>query len=280
MPLLADLHTHTIYSDGVLTPEALLTKAAERGIKALSITDHDTVAGVQVAIPIAEALGVEFITGIEMSAFDGEKEFHILGYCIDIHHPAMQRYTEDCRQRRYDRAIHIIDKLQRLAVDITMDEVIEYAAGGMIGRQHIAELLIQKKNARSIKEVFDRFLGEDCPGYVPKWIFSVESAVALIHAAGGLAVLAHPGRALYGLLLVQLVKSGLDGIETIHPSHDAATRLYYERFARAYHLITTGGSDYHGNKLYDEGQFGKTGMDYSALQILLSARYGLNEAEW
>jgi 3',5'-nucleoside bisphosphate phosphatase len=263
MPDIIDLHTHTTCSDGALTPTQLVHKAHEHGLSVLSITDHDTASAALEAAPVAEQLGIEFIPGIEVSAFDPElgREYHILGYYIDPQHPELLRYESDCREKRVHRADRIVEKLQGLGLALTMEHVLHQARAGqenigVIGRQHIALALQAAGIVRSTKQAFERYLADGRSASVAKWRFTVQQAIDLIHTAGGLAVLAHPAKTIHGLPLVNMVKSGLDGIEIIHPAHDGYLRRYYEQFAKGYRLLMTGGSDYHGNKPVDEAHFG------------------------
>jgi predicted metal-dependent phosphoesterase TrpH len=272
MPTIIDLHTHTTCSDGALTPVDLVHKARERGIVALSITDHDTAqAARELPSELALQADVEMVAGIEISAFDATqgKEYHILGYYFDAHHPDMLRYESYCREERLRRAERIVERLHDKGVPLTMEAVLRRAAAGVLGRQHIALALCEEGYTHTTKQAFTKYLANDRPAFVEKWHFSVQEAIDLIHTAGGVAVLAHPARTIHGLALVNMVKSGLDGIEVVHPAHDPALRRSYEQFAKGYRLLMTGGSDYHGNKYGDENHFGKTGIPreyYAALQ--------------
>jgi predicted metal-dependent phosphoesterase TrpH len=266
-----DLHTHTTCSDGALTPEQLFHKARERGIVAMSITDHDTAQAAREDATLAAQQGLEFVTGIEISAFDTKqnKEYHVLGYYFDAHHPDILRYEAYCREQRLHRAERIVERLHDKGVPLTMESVLKHAATGVLGRQHIALALCAEGYTHTTKQAFVKYLANDRPAFVEKWHFSVQEAIDLIHLAGGVAVLAHPARTIHGLTLVNMVKSGLDGIEVVHPAHDLALRRTYEQFAKGYCLFMTGGSDYHGNKYGDENHFGKTGIPreyYNTLQ--------------
>ncbi len=284
MERFADLHTHTTHSDGILATEALLHKAAERGLSALSITDHDTVDALPEANVLASALGLDFVTGIEISAYDGTteeaREYHILGYFFDMYNPALLQFTDHCRHQRIERAERMVVKLNRLGIPLHFEEVLQQSGKGVVGRQHIAAALHTGGFVRSYKEAFDRYIADDRPANEVKWHFPVSAAIDLIHEAGGLAVVAHPGRSMHGLTLVNMVKAGLDGIEVAHPSHDAALRRYYEQFAKAYHLFTTGGSDFHGSKYADETNFGTIGVPYENVLAMAEAHNRAVDIEW
>ncbi len=270
----ADLHVHSTCSDGTFSPAEVLAKAAARGLKTISITDHDTVgaySAAQAAVPVLAAqLGVQVISGIEISAYDTAvaKEYHILGYGIDTEHPSLNHYVEECRANRSKRAEQIVEKLHALNVPLELEDILRECGGGVIGRVHIATALYKRGFVSSPKQAFTRYLADDRPASAVKWHFSVPAAIDLIHEVGGVAVLAHPARTIHGLHLVNIVRAGLDGIETVHPQHDPYLQRYYEQFARAYHLLTTGGSDFHGSKYSDDTNLGKITIPLSCVEHL------------
>jgi 3',5'-nucleoside bisphosphate phosphatase len=306
---LADMHTHTTHSDGAFTPEKLLRTAWERGLSAIAITDHDTASGSREALALlsgehpnkypnkhpnkhsdehsdelpAEALPpIEVLSGIELSAFDATlcREYHILGYGFHPHHAALLEYEVQCRKQRMSRAEQIVAKLRACGLELSLDAVLSEAhadvadealPAGVVGRQHIA-LALQKTGAvATTKQAFERYLGEGRPAFVEKWQFSVAEAIELIHTCGGVAVLAHPAQTVHGLALVSMVKAGLDGIETVHPSHTAYWQRYYEQFAKGYKMLTTGGSDFHGNKWGDGARFGTVTVPQATFEHVRSA---------
>ena len=242
-----DLHAHTDCSDGAYSPEALVSKAVNIGLRALAITDHDAVDGVGRARRVAPQ-DLEIIPGVEVSAREGSSDVHILGYFFDLANQEFLAYLESFRAHRLTRAKEIVKKLNDLGVPLKLESVFKLTQdeNTSIGRPHIARALVEKNYVDSIQEAFTRYLGNHAAAYTPKVYFSVEDAIKIIHKAGGLAVLAHPGSLRRDELINGFVELGLDGLETIHPDHSETARRYYGQLASKYGLVTTGGSDYHG----------------------------------
>ncbi|MEW5948908.1 MAG: PHP domain-containing protein [Thermodesulfobacteriota bacterium] len=251
MPDLIDLHCHTTASDGSLTPSELVRKAKECGLKAVAITDHDTVEGVGEALAEGERLNFEVIPGIEISAEIPSGSMHILGYFIDHNSSellAVLRKLQDSRETRNHR---IIEKLHSLCMEVSYAELLQVAGGGQVGRPHIAELLVRKGFVRSLKEAFDIYLKKGRPAYVEKFRFTPAEAVKIITRAGGMAALAHPGSLNKSLeevekVVGELEADGLKGLEVFYTEHTPEQTRGYQRIAGRHHLIPTGGSDYHG----------------------------------
>lgn len=244
-----DLHAHSVCSDGVDTPEELVSKACAADLCALAITDHDAVEGVERARRVS-AGDLEIIPGVELSAREGASDVHILGYCFDPGNRSLLSYLETFRSQRLDRAKSIIRKLNDLGVPLELDSVVAHAQGGKtsVGRPHIARALVDSNQVDSIQDAFTRYIGNHALAYVPKVFFAVEAAIQVIHEAGGVAVLAHPGSLRRDELIPGFVKSGLDGLEVIHPDHSGTARRYYGQLAAKHGLVATGGSDYHGHR--------------------------------
>ena len=242
-----DLHVHSDCSDGVLSPEELVSKALGAGLRALAITDHDAVAGVERARRVA-AGDIEIVTGVELSAREGVSDVHILGYCFDPGNEELLAYLDTFRTHRFTRAKGIVAKLNDLGVALELESVIALMQDDRtsIGRPHIARALVKKGFAASMQEAFSRYLGNHAPAYLPKVYFAVADAIRIIHEAGGLAVLAHPGSLRRDELIPGFIESGLDGLEVIHPDHTETAHRFYRQLASKYGLVTTGGSDYHG----------------------------------
>ena len=242
-----DLHAHSDCSDGVHSPEELVSKARGAGLCALAITDHDAVDGVERARRVSPG-DLEIVPGVELSAREGASDVHILGYCFDPANRELLAYLETFRSHRLSRAENIVQKLNDLGVALELESVIAYARDGRIslGRPHIARALLESNQVESIQDAFARYLGNHAPAYVPKAFFAVEDAIEIIHRAGGAAVLAHPGSLRRDELIPAFVECGLDGLEVIHPDHSETVRRSYGRLASKYGLVTTGGSDYHG----------------------------------
>lgn len=255
--LRADLHTHTCYSDGQLTPAALVEKAQQRGLKALAVTDHDTIGGLEEAMAAGEAFGVDIVTGVELSVtIDGE-EIHLLGYLFNPNDRDLKAHLRSFLQARRIRAERIVERLNGLGVPLHFEAVLEQVGDAeAIGRPHVAAALEAAGFVDSRQAAFDEYLQDGGPAWVAKPQFPAAEALALLHAAGGIGVLAHPGHWTSTAQLRKLVRTGLDGIEVVHPAHDESLTRYYRRKARYYDLVATGGSDYHGHRARDEANFG------------------------
>jgi predicted metal-dependent phosphoesterase TrpH len=248
-----DLHTHTTRSDGSATPEELIELASAKRARAVAITDHDTVAAIVEARAMADRCGIEFIAGIEISAEYSPGTMHILGYCIDEESMALAEKLDKLKLARETRNPQIATRLQSLGLDVDYAEVARLAGNEVVGRPHFARVMVQKGYASSIQDAFDRFLKKDAAAYVEKARLSSADSIALIHEAGGVAVLAHP----YQLnlssyehvdeLVGELAKLGLDGVEAVYSRHNPAQRTSYAEIAARHGLLVTGGSDYHGS---------------------------------
>lgn len=260
---IADMHMHTVYSDGVFTPEEIFAKAKQVGLSAISITDHDTVDECEECFALSKKYDVDYITGVEFSCFEDTVEYHILGYKVDIDNKPLKKHLSEFRQYRYARAVTILNKLEKLGKPIKLSKVLDIASKAPIIRPHIAKALFDEGHVKSVKEAFQKYIGDWKPAYVPKKPFRVEDAIKLINDAGGVACIAHPGPFLSQEALYDMIQSGLDGIEVVHPMHDESLRNFYHSVASQYWLLETGGSDYHGNKEYDEENFGKLVVPYS-----------------
>jgi hypothetical protein len=252
-----DLHVHSTASDGTLTPSEILAMAVRLGLKAIAITDHDTLAGSAAAISRGIPSTIQFLTGIEISAaappgfqFDGS--IHLLGYGFDLGNARLASLLDVLKAARENRNPKIIARLNALGMDLHADELRPIVGRGVGGRPHIAQLMVKKGLADSIDDAFDRFLGKNRPGYVGKYRVPMTDAIGAINDAGGIAVLAHPylnelnGRDGFESFLQALISMGLGGIEAIYPDHPETATAEYCRLARKYDLIITGGTDYHG----------------------------------
>lgn len=251
-----DLHMHTYHSDGYHSPEKLIERANNRGIKILSITDHDSVNGIKEASEYAEKFGIEVIPGVEISTDIRDTEVHILGYFVDPKNKDLEHYLSFFREERYKRAIRMVKKLNILGLDITLDDVLVYAKDSAIGRPHIAQALLAKGQVKSFFEAFYKYLGNHAPAYERKVHLSPQSAFKIISDAGGLSFIAHPGN-MPEILIKELIDAGVDGIEVIHPSHSPEQVRFYKGIVIEYFLLESGGSDYHGGKREDDENLGK-----------------------
>ncbi|UZJ42006.1 PHP domain-containing protein [Prosthecochloris sp. SCSIO W1101] len=258
----ADLHIHTKCSDGVFTPEEIVEKAKKTGLKAISITDHDSVLGIDKAKPLASEYGIELITGVEMSSTYQGHDIHILGYFFDHKNSALKSYLDHCKQLRTERAERMVGKLAEMGVKIEIEQIILKAQNGSVGRPHIAAVLQDGGFVKSFSEAFSKYLGSHSPAYVKSIETPPAEVIRLINEAAGLSFLAHPGQNIPDEILRHLINFGLDGIEIIHPSHDTYKENYYREIANEYFLLFSGGSDYHGLKDQEKDLFGQITIPY------------------
>ena len=240
-----DLHMHSTASDGAVHPRDVVAAAAATGLAAVALTDHDTIDGVADARRAGAELGIEVIAGVELSAFEDERETHLLGlHLSDL--TAIEGALALFRSARRIRAERIVAALNGLGVPVTLEAVMAEAGTGAIGRPHIARALIAGGWVRDSREAFDRYLGYRKPAFVPKHTLGLAEAIDLVHAAGGIAVLAHPGGAGTRAWLESLAGLGLDGVEVRHPGHSAEDIARLGALADHLGLVPSGGSDWHG----------------------------------
>lgn len=240
-----DLHAHTTYSDGILSPAALVRLGIEKDLAALAITDHDTTEGLPEA---REAAGRDLVLvpGIEISTSLGGLDHHILGYYIDPANEALKGRLAQFRSERLDRVREMAARLSRLGAAVDVDEVLTLAGHGVVGRPHLAQVLVRSGHAEDVDEAFRRFLGSKGTAYVARPAFRPDEAIALIRDAGGVSVLAHPGPGLVDSVVEALAAEGLRGIEVWHPQHGPVAVRRYQALAERLSLLETGGSDFHG----------------------------------
>jgi predicted metal-dependent phosphoesterase TrpH len=251
-----DLHAHTYFSDGLLSPEELVERAIQRQLAAIAITDHDSVEGLPRARAAAGAQ-LEVVPGIEISSAAEEQDLHILGYYLDPDHPPLLQRLVSFQADRRARAREIIGRLAGQGIALDADAMLAAAGPGVVGRPHVAAALIAGGHVGDMDEAFRRYLGMRGSAYVPRPAFRPEEAIALIHAANGISVLAHPGPAVSDALFERLVQGGLRGVEVWHPLHGSALVRRYHTLAQRHDLVETGGSDFHsptrGTELGDLG---------------------------
>lgn len=241
-----DLHLHTIASDGSRTASEVVRDAKRLGLKAISITDHDTVGAVEEAKKTGLELGVEVIAGIELSAYVENTEVHILGYYFDETDSKLLKRLAEFRRVREKRVLIIIDKLKSLNLSISIDDVMRIAKDGSIGRLHVARVLVEKGIVDSIKQAFDLYLTFGRPAYASKEKITTKEAIQMILEVGGVPVLAHPSSLRDDSLIPKFVQEGLIGIEVYHSDHWPEVTDRYRELAKTNHLLMTGGSDCHG----------------------------------
>jgi predicted metal-dependent phosphoesterase TrpH len=251
-----DLHTHTNHSDGYYSPIELIQKVKKAGLDIISITDHDNLSAIHEAASVGKDFGVEVIPGLEVSSDIGDREVHILGYFIDPNNHELERYLKFFREERLKRAIRIVNKLKALGFSISIEDVLEQAKNSAIGRPHIAQAMLERGLISNYYEAFNKYIGNNCPAYEKKVHISPQSVVKIIGDAGGLSFIAHPGN-MPESLIKELIEEGIDGIEVIHPSHNAHQIKFYKGIVNEYFLLESGGSDFHGGKREDDHNLGK-----------------------
>jgi predicted metal-dependent phosphoesterase TrpH len=247
----ADLHLHTLFSDGTFTPEELAGHGARVGLAAMALTDHDTVEGCPRMAEACRVLGIEFVAGAELTAELDGTEIHILGYFLELENPKLQTELKKFQTVRQNRIHEMVARLNRVNIPLRAESVFALANCRSPGRPHVGRALVQAGFCSSLDEAFDRFLKKNRPAWVPKCKISAREAIALIHQAGGLAVMAHPGLNRTDDVIPIMAEQGLDGLECFHSKHTPAMSEYYMEMAGRLKLLITGGSDCHG---YSKGK--------------------------
>jgi len=242
----ADLHLHTQFSDGTYSPEELVAQAQRYGLAALALTDHDTVEGCARCGAACQEAGIEFIPGTELTAEQDGHELHILGYAIDTQNRELLAEVAQFQHVRQNRIREMVARLQQSRIPLEAEAVFELAKCRSPGRPHVARALVQAGLCSSLDEAFERFLKKNRPAWVPKFKISASDAIDLVHKAGGVAVLAHPGLNRCDEVIPGMAEAGLDGIECFHTKHSSATSEHYLKIADRFQLLVTGGSDCHG----------------------------------
>lgn len=247
-----DLHTHTTASDGTLSPTALVRLAAREGVRAIAVTDHDTIDGLAEAQQAAEGTDVTVLVGLELAtepSWGGE--LHVLAYGFDPANEELVAFLAEMRRRREGRAPRIVERLRSFGLPITLDDVRACAGSGVLGRLHIARAMVARRIVSHPDEAFARYLKRGAPAHVPREVPPTEEGIRLVRRAGGLPVIAHPGLLPlcfddFATHLGRFVAAGLGGLECSYPAHSRDAERRYRRLAKANRLIVTGGSDFHG----------------------------------
>jgi len=242
----ADLHLHTIFSDGTYSPFELIQESKKAGLSAIAVVDHDSVGGVGPAIEIAKSAGIEVLPGIELSAEYNGLEIHILGYLIDYQAKELIDRLDSLRKERVERIYKIVDKLKAQGLNLTPESVFDIAGQGTVGRLHVARALVREGLVGSVFEAFQKYIGDKCPAYVLGFKFSPKDAIKLIKDTGGIPVLAHPYILDDDSFIPDFVDFGLMGLEVYYPEHSQSMVNFYLKLAKKYNLLTTGGTDFHG----------------------------------
>jgi 3',5'-nucleoside bisphosphate phosphatase len=276
-----DLHVHSNASDGTLSPSALVAYALKKNLRAIALTDHDTVDGLGEALETGRQLGLEVVPGVEISAAMQGGTLHILGYYMDTGDAAFLSAMATLQQSRAERNPRIIEKLNGLGLKLTLSEVIEQAETGLVGRPHFAQVLLHKGYVKTIRQAFDRYLKKGAPAYVEKYRFEPRRAIAVISAAGGIPVLAHPATLGFATaseleaFVARMAAHGIRGIEAHYPDHTPGQTKLLCALAQKYRLLVTGGTDFHGEtvKGIDIGSGrGSLNIPGSILDALKAAR--------
>jgi len=243
--LFVDLQVHSTASDGALTPTRVVEAARDAKLYAIALTDHDTVDGVAEATAAGAEFGVRLIAGVELSSHFDDDELHLLGLHLS-NQDAMRSALRGLQAGRVERAVRIVEVLNKHSIPVTMDAVLAEADKGAVGRPHVARAMVAGGWVRDFREAFDRWIGFGRPAYMAKERFDVADAIALVHQAGGLAVWAHPGESATSTRILRLADMGLDAVEVLHPSHPPSlSQRLFDNTEKA-GLLPSGGSDWHG----------------------------------
>lgn len=247
-----DLHVHSTFSDGTFSPSELVKTAQAKHIQAISITDHDTMEGTAEALAAGKKYGIEVVPGLEMSVVHKSVHLHLLGYYADSRCEKLNGALHSIQNARMERNSKILEKLNALSIEVSLEDVEIKSTVGQTGRPHIAQVMLEKGYVKSIDHAFLDYLGRNGLAYVPRKVMDAGEAIRLIRGAGGIAVLAHPATIDNSFrtiprLVGELSKIGLQGLEVYYPAHKRANRKELNRLAARYGLVVTGGSDYHGD---------------------------------
>lgn len=267
----ADLHLHTLFSDGTNTPEELIKESTRLGISAISVVDHDTVGAISSTVILGKKEGMEVIPGIELSAECNGLEVHILGYFIDYQDKNLLKKLDLLRQNRRERIYKIVDKLNTLSIRLNPQVVFNIAQKGTVGRLHIARALVKEGIVSSTAEAFQRYIGDNGPAYVCGFRLSPLEAIRLIKEVGGIPILAHPSTLKKDELIPQFIEDGLMGLEVYYPEQTPSLTNFYLNLASQYKLLVSGGSDYHG-RAKPNVKIGMIKLPYELVEKLKAAK--------
>lgn len=273
----ADLHTHTTHSDGTLSPRELVACAKSKGLSCIAITDHDTVSGISEGKAGGNDEGIEVVSGVEVSVMFEGGTMHILGHFLNADDRDLLKKLSGVQEARRERNPKMIQRLNELGFELCMEDVEKIAGGRQVGRPHVASAMVKKGYAKDRQEAFDKYLGKGRPAYIEKRKMTSEEAIGMIRKAKGTASLAHPAylnlgsREAFETVLRRLADEGLQGIEAYSSHHSGEEAEDYERVAKRFGLVATGGSDFHGgNKPNAElgVMAGGKSLDYKTVQLL------------
>ncbi|BBE31346.1 phosphatase [Tepiditoga spiralis] len=248
--MLIDMHSHSTFSDGTYTPQQLIEMAVEKKLEIYSITDHDNIGAQEFAINFSKEKKLNYVTGVEISC-EFSSMLDILGYRIDIKNIKLNKVLNEIQDFRENRNVYMIEKLKKIGIEISMNELKQVAGSKIIGRPHFARVMVNKNYVKSFEEAFEKYLGDGKPGNVPKKKIKPLEAIELIRNAGGYPVIAHPrylnlNKDRFEQFLKEMKKNGLWGLETYYSKNTVSENKYYYEIAKKYELIPTAGSDFHG----------------------------------
>jgi hypothetical protein len=266
-----DLHIHTKFSDGSCTVHEVVELAFAKGLKTISITDHDSIDAYPLVQKLGAGLGLEVIPGVELSSEIEGIDIHILGYCFDTNNRALRNRLRQMKEHRYRRAQQMVKNLNRQGIDLRFETVLKIAGEGAIGRPHIAAAMLREELVYSFKEAFDKFIGYDSPAYVEKLKLSPREVFQLILEAGGIPVLAHPGVTSVDDRIPEFIKDGLMGIEVYHSEHTVRKQRHYRHYCLEHDLAMTGGSDFH-NPAQTKAEVGSPRVPFAVIRSLKQKR--------
>lgn len=267
----ADLHLHTIFSDGTYTPKQLIQEACRVGLSAIAIADHDNVDAIEPALKEYRGKKIEVIPAIELSAEHEDSEIHILGYLIDYKNKHLKERLAFLRRNRIERVYKMVDKLVSMGINLKPEAVFALAENATVGRLHIARAMVNEGFIKSTAEAFYKYIGDKSPAYVCGFKLSPLNAINLIKSSGGIAVLAHPYLIKDEKLIPSLVRHGLRGLEIYYPEHSKAAIKHFLKLAKKFDLLATGGSDCHG-KAKPEAKIGSIKIPYELVEKLKKAQ--------
>jgi predicted metal-dependent phosphoesterase TrpH len=267
----ADLHLHTLFSDGTYAPQELIDEAQKAGLSCIAVVDHDTVAGIVPVLESARSRNIEVLPGIELTAEYCGLEIHILGYLIDYKNKDLREKIEFLRQNRIERIHKITERLNGMGIRLNAQAVFDLAKCGTVGRLHVARAMVKEGLVVSTFEAFGKYIGDKCPAYVLGFRLSPREAIKLIKDAGGIAVLAHPYTLNQGDVFAKIIEDGIMGLEVYYPEHSPQMVNLYLGLAKKHNLLVTGGSDCHG-AAKTEVKIGSVKIPYELVEKLKMAK--------
>lgn len=265
-----DLHIHSKFSDGNFSIEEIIEKSFHAKLKVISITDHDCIDAVAPTFELGKSLNIEVVPGVELSTELNGKDIHVLGYYLDYTHPVLLKKLDEFKKARFLRAKHMVERLNKMGLDLHFETVKEIAGKAAFGRPHIADALLKEELVNSFREAFEKYIGYDSPAYVEKMKFLPKEAFALIRDAGGVPILAHPQVTNCDENIPQFVEDGCMGLEVWHSEQSTESQDRYLKYCKENKLVYTGGSDCHGSRK-GRPMIGSVKVPYECVELLKEA---------